>query len=293
MPQFERGIRFLITEMNKILVVILAFMSMMFVACQGNKMLGDNSEVDSDSIYSDSIAPDTLEQFVEETPMPKAADELFDDFFFNFAANRKLQRERIVFPLPVTKENMTNRMNRKEWKTDNFFMEQGYYTLIFNNRWQMERVKDTAINHVIVKKIFLESDCVREYVFNRRNGLWTMMSINDTSIGDSPNASFLTFYKRFAADVDFQVESIDETVNFSGPDPDDDFSTMEGLLTPDTWPAFAPELPTKMIYNIEYGEKYADSNKKIFLIRGIANGLETELTFQKKDGHWKVTSLTQ
>lgn len=33
--------------------------------------------------------------------MPKAADELFDDFLFNFAASRKLQRQRVHFPLPV------------------------------------------------------------------------------------------------------------------------------------------------------------------------------------------------
>ena len=37
-----------------------------------------------------------------------------------------------------------------------------------------------------------------------------------------------------------------------------------------------------MIYNILYGQKYTESNKKIFVIRGIANGQETELTFVRK-----------
>lgn len=54
-----------------------------------------------DTLASDSLIPDTssidsTQNLIESTPMPKAADELFDDFVFNFAANRKLQRERIV-----------------------------------------------------------------------------------------------------------------------------------------------------------------------------------------------------
>ena len=46
-----------------------------------------------------------------------------------------------------------------------------------------------------------------------------------------------------------------------------------------------------MIYNILYGQKYTESNKKIFVIRGIANGQETELTFVRKGKHWKLTKL--
>ncbi len=61
-------------------------------------------------------------------------------------------------------------------------------------------------------------------------------------------------------------------MKFTGPDPDDDFSTMTGDIEPETWPAFAPQLPHGMIYNIIYGQKYTESSQKIFVIRGIANG---------------------
>jgi len=63
----------------------------------------NTSAVDSDTIITvDTTAVvDSIEdEIIAATPMPKAADELFDDFFFNFAANRKLQSKRIVFPLP-------------------------------------------------------------------------------------------------------------------------------------------------------------------------------------------------
>ena len=73
---------------------------------------------DSDSVHADSIEAmaDTLDQIIAEAPMPKAADELFDDFFFNFAANRKLQMKRIVFPLPVVNGNDTTFVPKKRWK---------------------------------------------------------------------------------------------------------------------------------------------------------------------------------
>lgn len=279
--------------MNKIVIVFWGVGAVMLGSCGGNKTLDTAALADSVAVVADTVVTDTLEQLVSETPMPKAADELFDDFFFNFAANRKLQRKRIAFPLPVTRGNRTDSITRDKWKTETFFMRQGYYTLIFNNRKQMDRVKDTTINHVVVKKVFLQSNGIKEYVFDRRNGLWMMTAISNTSIAKNNNASFLKFYKQFASDPEFQVESIDETVKFTGPDPDDDFSTMEGILTPDTWPAFAPELPHEMIYNIQYGEDYPASNFKIFLLRGISNGMETELTFQHKNGGWKVTSLIQ
>ena len=42
-----------------------------------------------------------------------------------------------------------------------------------------------------------------------------------------------------------------------------------------------------------YGQKYSEGNQKIFVMRGIANGMEMELTFKRLDGKWKLTSLSE
>lgn len=244
-----------------------------------------------DSSATDTAAVDTMEQIIAETPMPKAADELFDDFFFNFAANRKLQRKRINFPLPVVRGGKTTLLQASSWKMEHFFMRQDFYTLIFDNVRQMNVVKDTTIDHAVVEKIYLSKRLVKQYVFNRINGEWRMTSIEYQNLKHSKNASFLAFYNKFVNDSAFQMSSINDPLAFSGPDPDDDFSNMEGILAPEQWPSFAPEMPRKMIYNILYGQKYTASRQKIFVIRGIANGLETELTFRKKNGHWKLMKL--
>ena len=260
-------------KMKKILTAFFAFLALMF-SCKGNKTeTGDSLPTDSDSI-KDTAVVDTMEQIIAETPMPKAADELFDDFFFNFAANKKLQIERTQFPLPVERAGKTDTIGKKQWKTDRFFMRQGYYTLIFDNFRQMNVVKDTSVNKVVVEKIYFNIKTVKSYNFNRVNGLWKLTSINYKGIHENRNASFLKFYHQFVTDSTFQAESISNPMEFIGPDPDDDFSQMEGLITPETWPAFAPELPNNMIYNIIYGEDSKPGLQRIFVIRGIANGLE-------------------
>ncbi len=236
---------------------------------------------------------DTMSELISEEPMPYAADELFDDFIFNFAANNKLQKERILFPLKLIEGETTQEVDSSEWKMDYFFMEQGYYTLLFDDVSQLDIVKDTSINQTVVEKIFLAKENMKKYVFERLRGRWMLTLIEDNAPYDENNASFLMFYKNFATDTDFQLKSLNDPVMFTGPDPDDDFSTMTGEIAPETWPAFAPELPSDVLYNITYGQKYTEGDKKVFVIRGIANGLEIELFFKRILGDWKLEEIRE
>ena len=82
-----------------VLAAVMTLIGFPLGACSDKKPAADTTVVDS--IPADTVTADTLETLISETPMPKAADELFDDFIFNFAANRKLQLARIQFPLAV------------------------------------------------------------------------------------------------------------------------------------------------------------------------------------------------
>ncbi len=260
--------------------------------CTDKKSAASQDSIVVDSVAADTTSADSADALIAESPMPKAADELFDDFVFNFAANRKLQFKRIQFPLPVYRgDKLVKQIEKGQWRMERFFMRQDYYTLIFDNQRQMNLVKDTTISHVVVEKVFFKTKTVQQFVFDRKDGLWMMTSIQYKPMYVNQNASFLKFYDKFATDSAFQSEHLQSPVKFVGPDPDDDFGTMTGDIEPETWPAFAPKLPHGMIYNILYGQKYAESNLKVFVIRGIANGLETELTFRRKDGKWMLTKL--
>lgn len=263
-------------------------------SCTGKQTVRDIEDMtDSVADSTDTVVVDTLEQLITETPMPRAADAMFDDFVFNFVANKRLQYERIVFPLRVTSADGQTAMTEKsQWKMEHFFMRQGYYTLLFGDDKQMAHMKDTAVSEAVVEKIMLRRNEVRDYYFQRIKGAWMMREVRVTPIESNPNASFLAFYKRFVTDSAFQVKSINETVEFIGPDPDDDFNMMEGVITPDTWEAFAPQLPEKMLYNIIYGKPVPEGNQKIFLMRGVANGLELELRFKRIGNRWLLTKMT-
>ncbi len=270
--------------------LVFLFMAMGITACRDKKPPVDETpQVDTTKV--DTTEVDSAENVIEETPMPKAADELFDDFFFNFAANRKLQRERIQFPLQVVSGGKTTLMQPGQWQTDHFFMNQDFYTLIFDSQKQMEIVKDTTVGHVVVEKINLGRKSVKQYVFDRINGQWRMTSINNGGVYQNQNASFLNFYQKFVTDSTFQTESINDPLKFVGPDPETDQGNVDGILAPEQFATFGPELPTGEIYNIIYGQKYTKTDQKIFVIRGIANGLETQLTFKRVDGKWKLVKL--
>ncbi len=253
-----------------------------------------DARIDFVPVDTDTVPVDTMEAIIAETPMPKAADELFDDFLFNFTANKKLQFERVKFPLPVTKGKQTTQLTQQQWKMEKLFMKEGFYTLILDNEKQLSLSKDTTVNHVVVEKVQLDTKTVEQFIFNRENGLWLLTEINHDAMAQNNNASFLDFYARFASDSIFQVHSLSEPVKTTVPDPDDDFKMIDGEFYPEQWQDFQPPvLPKGFIYTIIYGQEYKQSKQKIFIIRGISNGLETEMTFQIKDGKWKLVKLLQ
>ena len=133
--------------------------------CSNRKVESADSSSTDSAMAENSDTADTVDSATEviaSTPMPKAADQLFDDFFFNFIANRKLQRSRIKFPLPVVNGGKTSELTRGQWKTDHFFRPQGYYTLIFDNEKQMKYPKATDLDSVIVEKIHLRKRTVEQ-----------------------------------------------------------------------------------------------------------------------------------
>lgn len=281
--------------MRKGALIVVALCTLMIVwttGCTDRKLMAvDSVSIDS---FIDTARVDTLEELISEQPMPKAADELFDDFIFNFAANKKLQLRRIAFPLPLTSGETTTLIEKDQWKMDHFFMDQGYYTLVLDSRKQLDMSKDTGINHVVVEKINLEERKVKRYNFDRLSGQWNLTSLEKHSLENNKNASFLTFYEEFATDSAFLMKSISDPFSFTGPNPEDDFSTITTELPAEQWSEIGlNDLPCGLIYNIIYGQKYTHDNQKVLIMRGIANGLEVELTFKRTDGQWKLVKVIE
>lgn len=286
----------------KKMLVVLGLSSVLAICCKnapsapslpedaGETETGEGLATEQEATDEEEEEPGLL---ISEKPLPVTVDELFDDFIFNFASNRQLQLERIAFPLVVNSGTRKDTIQREEWQMEHFFMNEGEYTLMFDSQEQMEQVNDTSLANAVVEKIFLDEEFIRQYLFSRHDGKWMLSEVRNQTLPRNPNASFIDFYHRFVTDSAFQRESLSAEMAFVGPDPDDDFAQMEGVITPDFWDAFAPELPQRMLFNVVYGHQDSTANEKIFVLRGIANGQELELTFRREDGHWRLTKLTE
>lgn len=244
--------------------------------------------VDSAS-YMNSGA-DSLERIAEkEAPKPMEADELFDDFIFNYASDEKLQRQRTVFPLPYYNVDTPSRIEKKYWKHDYLFTRQSYYTMLFDNEEDMDLIGDTTLNSVQVEWIFLQTHMVKKYYFERKKGMWMLEAINLRHMEKGENESFVDFYTHFASDSLYQREHIRNPLQFVTIDPDDEFSILETTLDVDQWFAFRPNLPTDKLSNINYGQKNEDlSDSKILKVNGIGNGYSNVFYFKKRNGEWEL-----
>ena len=275
-------------QASRTLLSIMIAVILIGCAGSGNKKVQSSVEAEDEAELTEENA-----DVASDDVLPKGAEELFDDFMFYFASNERLQRHRIDFPLNVQSSDEQQQIADSAWVMDPFFMIDGEYTLIFDSPEQMELVNDTSVNQVVVEKIYLSRDSVRQYMFSRQNGRWSLDELRLQALDDNHNASFLDFYRRFVSDSLFQHRSLCNEIEFSGPDPDDDFNQMEGFITPDSWGAFMPFFPQDSIYNIVYGKQDADSRQKIFVIRGIGDEEDIELTFQLEHGKWKLAKLTE
>lgn len=276
-----------------LIVCVCVAMVAVTTGCTNKKVEGTDSTSQDSTATEEADTADSVDSVTEviaATPMPKAADQLFDDFFFNFIANKKLQSNRIKFPLPVINGTKTTELTRENWKMDYFFRKQGYYTLIFDNEKQMKFSKSTDLDSVIVEKIHLKKGMIEQYWFDHQDGSWKLNQIRNIPFGESYNASFFTFLSRFFANSGKGF--VKSPLAYTGPDPNGEETNVVNTTIPaNEWSSFLPELPHDMIYNILYGQKYSESGRRIVTFRGLSNGVETQLIFKLNGKDWRLEKV--
>ena len=97
--------------MKRVLIELLAVV--VLASCGGKKMQ-DPFAVMAQLPEPDVPVADSL--FVKEVLKPLEADELFDDFIFNYALDKTLQKQRTRFPLPYLAGDTVKTIEEKEWK---------------------------------------------------------------------------------------------------------------------------------------------------------------------------------
>lgn len=247
----------------------------------------DSTTLKSDTRLMDTVQVDSA--FAEKIERLSHANEFFDDFIFNFAADEHLQKRRIVFPLSYNEKNTLQKISTDEWKHDSLFLAEKYYTILANSEDELDTLSDTAVVFAHLDWISLEEKTLKRYHFGKVDGHWRLEAINLHDMADDKNNSFIQFYHRFATDTVFQYAHIRKPLEYLTVDPDDDFSTHETKMEINQWIAFKPELPCKTLTNIGYGqEEVRNSTARILQLKGLGNGFVNTLHFQLRKGEWRL-----
>lgn len=274
--------------MKKIVGIIVVFA--LLASCNGKKTYVDPFEALTTIVDSTKVVVvDTLPALPEK-PVAVKEDEIFEDFILSFATNVKMQRERIDFPLSYYNDETPQKIPEEDWTFDSFFINQGYFTLLFDKEEEMELVQDTSLTSVQFEWIEMETNYLSKYYFERKNGAWILEAINRHPIETSENEDFIEFFHHFSTDSIFQLQRIASSLTFVTNDPDDEFSIMEAVLEKEQWPAFRPVLPTNRLTNINYGQHNSvDSPTKILCIKRLDNGVFNTLYFRRRgNGNWTL-----
>ena len=262
-------------------------------SCGGGKKNPHEQEA-VEAMDSTELVADTLivEEVVEEPVVPAAADESFADFLYNFALDERLQRRRIIFPLPYYMDNKKDSIDKEQWVHDLLFSQQEFYTMLYDDLDDAELEKDTASTSVRIEWINLKDRKMKRYYFERLYGWWKLEAIDDATMPKEETAQedFYEFYERFASDSLFQAERVADPLPFVAPDPDDDFQILETTIHKEQWFAFQPKLPTEFLNNVNYGQRLSQKSRtRIIELRGFGNGFNNTLYFRCSNGEWKLT----
>jgi len=259
-------------------------------ACNNGGQTSENEEsAEEDTV---EVVADTLHLFEEVAP-PVAADELFDDFFFNFASDSKYQNQRICFPLPIKDSGQKIELTKEDWHRYNRFKAQEFYSVIYERERDLELQKDTTINEVSIEWIDLKDEYIEKLNFRRLKGKWMLTDITKEDMAKSPNGSFLKFYAEFVNDSSFQRENLSENLKFVTLSEDEEEGETD-ILSADEWFAMQSDMPvlTGTLVNIDYGQACISQNRKIILMEGLGSGLSIKFKFDKVGGtHWKLIEI--
>ena len=269
---------------NTPLLGFMLSLSITLGSCNNSNVQNTDDESDSTTTIVEEATEEPAEQLqlLDEEPVSKKADELFDDFFYNFISDSKFQSSRIDNALRKHKDNILE-----------MFSNQDFFTVFYEDSGDLALLKDTTLTKVSVEWVDLENEIADKYFFRKIEGEWILTSKNESGIKYAENADFYEFYKHFSTDRDFQFNSLAENIRFAVAAGEEE-EAIDTLLNRSDWWEFSMEMPpfSHILVNINYGQKLSESNTKNLLFEGYSNGITVDYRFEKEDGEWTLQQIS-
>ncbi len=259
---------------------------LMFVACNKQNPQVQDSLPDVDTM----LFVDTIADFCAQAEVPVAADELFDDFIFDFMHNADFQNSRICFPLSELSVGANRKIQRRDWKYNQLYADDDVFAMLFDDEAAIANEKDTLLNRVLVEDVDLDNEILKTYDFRRLKGIWMLSSISESPLFASGNGNFYAFYNQFVTDSLFQQKHVQKTFQFRTYDLDSS-EGMDGFLERNQWSVFRPEMPMHKFFNVCYAPNNRDSRTRVLILGSLSGGMNCRLKFERQNDDWHLTYL--
>lgn len=283
---------------NYLLVVVTLFL---ITSCGSSKEGGNNEDgssvelqsdnksdvnniLSSSDLYTiDSLSNNKKSELEEES----ATDELFEEFLYNFVSEDKFQLRRVMFPLKVYKSSGDSTYIAKEnWKHNDSFANEEYYSVIFDKEDDIDLASDSTLNEIKIRLADNSVSYLKSYLFSKNKNTWSLKNILEEEINSDVDV-FENFLFKFVTDTVFQTERLKSHIIYVHTDPDNDFEILEEKINLEQWNVVKPQYCSQKLAYIDYSNNQK-SNKKVVVIKGLANGYSTILFFKKEKGHWTL-----
>lgn len=256
---------------------------LLLAACGGRERIPTPEEWMEDTLKAQA---DTLVLVVDK-PLPASVDELFGDFFYNFATDDLFARSRVRFPLRSRSYPDEEFITREQWVEQKPLQARECFSVIYEREQDMEIQQDTTLRKVQVWHIYLNEHREECYYFLRVDGRWVLRDYDLLDWDDTPLAGFLDYLAAMGADtlryadyVRFPLQWV--TVS------DDGEETLTEELWEEDWEELRGELPLPEgeLVCIDYGQPALSENRKVLSMEGLSSGLFVKYKFDKVGGHW-------
>lgn len=263
------------------------------VTSLAHEVLADSTDVGDDGLLEEA---DTLafDEAMDEEPLPTNVDETFDEFLFLFNHSNRFQRMRVRFPITMMDAQGTpHELTKRQWEHHSMSLGQDFCTVLWNSQQQMD-LSNEVLERASVEHIYLHSRLVETFDFERDNlsGQWMLAGSRNISFEDYVLAGFLDFYREFSSDSIYQRRHVRDPLNFSMASEDSEDGIIRGTIDVDQWFEFAPEIPSAVLVNINYGQRFENPQRIVMQMRGFSDSMQNLFTFQKDlNGRWKLTAF--
>ena len=242
---------------------------------------GEDAALDSAEAFVDTLI------LVHDAPLPESVDELFGDFFFNFATNPRFAITRLRLPLRSRSNPEEEFISREQWDEQQPMAVPEFVSVIYEREQDMEVQNDTSLSHVQVWRIYLRESREECYYFCKVEGRWILQDYDLVDWNETPMGDFLGYLAEMSADTLLYADYVRFPLRWVMVS-DDGEETIEEELWAEDWEELREEVPLSegLLVCIDYGQPALSDNRKILSMEGLSNGLYIKFKFDKVGGRW-------